>query len=143
MSTEKCDNRGRFWGRFFRRHGRCCKGRDPAHKAEKMVKRMTNKLQLDDSQQTHLLSLKDKLLSLRSEMQGEKADHKKVFLDLLAQSRLDQDKAMAMITEKPQAMESRARELIAVVAEFADDLSDAQRRQLMDILESGLGGFRH
>ena len=152
MSTEKTrcagSGRSRFWTRLFRRRraGHCRGRHDPrqsAYWAEKMVERMGKELGLDNTQRASLAGLKDKLLSLGRDMWDNRADRKKAFLDLLAQGRLDQDRAMALVTEKTRIVEGRAREMIAALAGFADGLDESQRRKLVEILEGGFGGFRH
>ncbi len=113
---------------------------DSQHRAERMVERIADKLDLSHDQITKLDTLKEDLLSLRTEMRENRGQHKQDLIALMMQPTLDQAKALTMLKEKTQTMEQRAPEMITAIANFSDSLTAEQKQELAETLEKRFHG---
>ena len=125
--------------------GSCNKGfghwrGDPEQRAEMIVERITDKLDLNAEQIAKLETLKNDLLSLRKEMRENRSKHREELMALITAPQLDRDKALFMLKEKTQTVEERAPQVIAVIAEFSDSLTPEQKQELAETMEKRFHG---
>ena len=73
-------------------------GCDPEVRAEHIVQRLTDELELNPSQHQQLLALKETLLSTRQAIQGSQGGLRGEMRQLLAAPSLDRGAAVALIT---------------------------------------------
>ncbi len=109
--------------------------RSPDAFAQRMIDRVTDKLELNEAQVTKLNGVKDAIKAARENMREKRKDKKGEMLALLDQPTLDQDKAMALLTERGDAMKAEAPKVIAAIAGFYDSLTPEQQQTLRETLK--------
>ena len=121
------------------------------HGPQQLVKH----LELNDEQQKNFEALIKEFRTTRKEMQKNSKQGRDEMLSLLNADKLDQDKAHGLVEGKASAVQNKAPEIIAAIANFTDSLSPEQRQQLreritdrMDFMHErmsrfGPGGDRH
>lgn len=116
--------------------GGCLKHRDPAARAEKIVKRISKELDLSDAQKTKLVAVKDEFLSARKEFQKERTE---MFDSLVAQlggSELD-PAALRKLTDKHRDIVDRATpKVVSKLVEFHASLNAEQKKTLVAKIEA-------
>ncbi|KHD10195.1 hypothetical protein PN36_22140 [Candidatus Thiomargarita nelsonii] len=108
-------------------------GFGPEHRLEFVMKRLTNKLDLNAEQSEKLSLIKQQLMKRHQEM---RQNHRDKILALLDEPVLDQQKAFAHLQNKMQQVKQNAPVLIAALAEFSDSLNNEQRAKLKNMLAS-------
>jgi Spy/CpxP family protein refolding chaperone len=111
------------------------KDRGPGMFGEWMIERMTDRLELNEAQVANLNTVKDTIMDARKKMRENHKDKQAELLALLEQPTLDQDKAMAMLTERGDAMKAEAPKVIAAVAGFYDSLTPEQQQTLRETIK--------
>lgn len=116
----------------------------PEGRANWMVERVSEQLELDDTQRDRLEQLRDRLLSMREQFADARTQGRAAVAELLAAPTLDQDRAQALIEQKTSFVSANSAELIAAFADFSDSLNEEQRATLLEWLErKGQHGFGH
>lgn len=104
------------------------------HRAEWMSKRVSQRLDLNDTQQLALQTLKDSMLdrvdSMRDQREMMGAD-----IQSLLNNEFDQVKAQQLIEKKIQALRENVPEMISAFAGFYDQLDAGQQAQVREMLE--------
>ena len=82
----------------------------------------------------------DRLKDIQRYAKAKHAEHdhkdaKAKMIEMLKSPSLDQAQVMTMIDEKMEAMRGNAPEMLGKIAEFTDSLSDAQRTEMMEMVE--------
>jgi protein CpxP len=117
-------------------HGPCGWGhQSPEKKAQWMVNRISQELDLTEAQKTKLNSIKDELLKKKAEF---KADHRSLAAELKAQilsDKLDQDKINQLFVSRQAKHEEMRKFFIVQFAEFHAMLTPQQRAKLAEKLE--------
>lgn len=126
----------------FGKHGQW--GMSPEDKAEFMTERVTEKLNLNESQQQNLQVLVGEVLAFMQGMRAERETHKTQIQEMIAEPVLDQGRALQMIETKTQLVSEKAPVMIASLASFLDSLDTAQKTQLQGFIAKGMHhGRRH
>ena len=109
-------------------------GFGPEHRLEFVMRRLTNKLDLNAEQSEKLSLIKQQLMKrIQDEM---RQNHRAQILALLDEPVLDQQKAFALLQNQMQQVKQNAPVLIAAMAEFTDSLNNEQRAKLKNLLAS-------
>jgi hypothetical protein len=116
---------------------------DPEKRAEWVMERVENKLELSAGQVAKLDALFDELMLLRNDFHQEKEAKQQQLLDLVAADTLNQQTLLDMVMEKTQTVDQQAPAVITALAGFTDSLDNSQRRKLVEMLEWRLGGWHH
>jgi uncharacterized membrane protein len=116
---------------------------DPQKRAEWMMERLENKLELNADQTAILQSLADQLLAVRSDFTQDRDAKKDQLLTLVSADTLDQQTLLDMVTEKTQNVEQQAPAIIAAIADFTDSLDAQQRTELVEMLEWRFSDWHH
>lgn len=134
-----CDRGGDGFGRGdFKEHRMGHKGM----MGERMVKKMTKKLDLTEAQQANLQSLVDGMKEKRETKVESRKDSKTEMLSLLDGATLDQTKMLENINARIAERQEGATDMVAAVAQFTDSLTPEQRATLKSHLDSRGGrGF--
>jgi Spy/CpxP family protein refolding chaperone len=111
------------------------KERGPEMFADRMIDRITDNLELNEAQVAKLNGVKDTILEARKKMRENRKDKQAEMLALLGQPTLDQEKAMAMLTERGDAMKAEAPKVIGALAGFYDSLSPEQQQTLRETIQ--------
>ena len=112
---------------------------------ERMVSRLTKKLDLTEQQATALDSLKLEIQETRNLMRGNLDSQSQTIKELVSAETFDQGAALEMITARTTALQTQAPELVAAAAEFFDGLDNEQKQELSDMMNrfSERRGGRH
>lgn len=104
----------------------------PEEKADYMVSKLTNKLDLTDSQVVELEKLKNDLITVRQDWMAKKEETHKTIEELLKQPVLDQQRVLTLIKEHTEATNEKAPIVVSSVANFYDSLTPEQQATLRD-----------
>ena len=74
--------------------------RTPEERAERVVDKITSKLDLNEEQVGKLNVIKNQILKYREEHKDKKAEHEKVMTEMVLSTELDQEKIKIMLEEK-------------------------------------------
>jgi Spy/CpxP family protein refolding chaperone len=107
-----------------------------------LTERLTEKMDLTTVQQDKLNVVSDQFQEARGSFRDQRGATRAEVLALLEADTMDREKAMALFEARRQEMESRARIIIAAMADFTDSLSSEQRAQLKEMIERR-GGWHH
>ncbi len=108
----------------------------PEKRLDKIVKKMTSELELDETQQVALADIKSTLLEKRAEMKEEHAAFADDLIEKIANNTLDTQELMTAIKEKHERKHQEMEEVIDQGVDFIKGLSDEQRQKLSDKLKS-------
>lgn len=104
---------------------------------EKMVERISSKLELDDVQTQALENFSAELAETRQLMRGEGDGLKSEISNLIDAPAFDQGQALTLINDRAAAVQANAPELVAAAAVFFDGLSEEQKSQVKKFMEKG------
>lgn len=108
----------------------------PEDKAEYLTEKVTEKLELNTTQQNNLGALSVTLLSIMKDVRSGRTEHMEIVQQLLDEPTLDQAKVLEMIRQKTELMNTRAPEVVASVAGFLDSLDHEQKTLLREHLKN-------
>jgi aryl carrier-like protein len=112
----------------------------PADRAEYVTEKITEKLELNVTQQENLGSLSANVIQLMSEVRSDRKAHIETLQQLLSEPTLDQARALQLIQQKTKMINEKAPEIIASLAGFLDSLNSEQKNQLSKHFD---GHMRH
>lgn len=112
---------------------------------ERMVGKLTERLELSEQQVDALSALQVEFKETRELMRGDLDNDGKVLKDLISADTFDQGAALEMITTRTTAMQTQGPELVAAMAQFLDGLDASQKEELSSLMErfSDRRGGRH
>lgn len=111
--------------------------RDEGSRQEKMVERISNRLELSDTQTQALENFAAELVETRQLMRGDGDGLRSEFGNLLEAPAFDQGQALSLINERTAAVQANAPELVAAAAVFFDGLSAEQKTQVQEMMDKG------
>ncbi|MBC5765583.1 Spy/CpxP family protein refolding chaperone [Ramlibacter albus] len=114
---------------------------DQAKFREKVVNRVSDKLDLSAEQKAKLNALAAKLHEQRMALRGT-SDPRADVKSLIAGDKFDRTKAQAMVGEKTAAINTRSPEVIAAFGDFYDSLNATQQAKVREFLERRRGWHR-
>lgn len=109
-------------------------GMSHEEKADFITDRVTRKLDLTDTQQENLKTLATDMMTLVKEVKAGRETHMNQIQDMLAEPVLDQNKALEMIQQKTQNINSKAPAIISSLANFLDSLDAEQKSRLQSFV---------
>jgi len=112
----------------------CSHFRSPENRAQWMVERVTDKLELTESQQVKLKALKDEMMSSRKNMKQKFGESKSQFRVLFDASTLDQKRAVSLVSSHTQFVNEQAPVLVAAFANFYDSLDLEQQTEIREFV---------
>lgn len=116
----------------------------PEQKAEFVTDRITDKLELDATQQQGLHDLAGTLIEIMGDVRANHDQHMDLVQRLIAAPTLDQAQALEMIRQKTQLINEKAPQAIASLAGFLDSLDEDQKTQLREFTGKRMGHhYRH
>jgi len=104
----------------------------PEDKAEFLTGKISDKLELNTTQQQSLQALSATILDIMSDVRSGRTEHVETVQQLLSEPKLDQAKALEMIRQKTEMVNAKAPEVVASIAGFLDSLDDKQKQQLRE-----------
>lgn len=116
---------------------------DRARFRERMIERVSGKLELDEDQKKRLVVLADKLHEQRSAFAGQAGDTRAEVQSLVAGDKFDRARAQALVSGKVAAVTAGSPEVIAALADFYDGLTAAQQAKVREFMQHRRGWRRH
>ncbi len=114
---------------------------DGDHK-QRMIERISSKLELSDSQSAALQTFAEEMTETRELMRGDGTDLRSEMSSLIEADTFDQGKALTMINDRAAAIQANAPELVAAAAVFFDGLTAEQKAQVQEFTQKR-GRGRH
>jgi Spy/CpxP family protein refolding chaperone len=93
---------------------------------------VSKKLELNETQQAKLATLKSELLSITTQARAEHESIHNTLEELLTQPTLNQPRLVELITQKSTAINERAPAVVAALAGFYDTLTPEQQAKLRE-----------
>ena len=112
-----------------------CNRGTPEERGERIVQKVTKKLELTDTQQTRLSEVKNEFLEMRKTMQSNREQTQTDIQAMLKQPTLDRNKANSIVNQHIETIHSRSPVIIDAIGNFYDSLDDAQRAELREFIE--------
>jgi len=109
---------------------------------DKMVDRVSGKLDLDAAQKQKLGALADRLREQSAALRGNTADPRAAVQALVAGDKFDRARAQALVSEKTAAVNGKSPEVIAAAADFYDSLKPEQQAKVRGFMERRHGWWR-
>ncbi|MDO4905587.1 MAG: Spy/CpxP family protein refolding chaperone [Lautropia sp.] len=103
---------------------------DMAARQEKMVERITDKLDLDADQKTKLNALADAMKEQRKALRGPADDPRAEMNAVIAGTTFDRDKAQGMLDQRVSALQTQGPNVLDKMAEFYDSLTPEQQERV-------------
>ena len=123
------------------------------HNPDRIVERISDRLDLTTDQQQKLDAVKNAFLQSRKDMRQEREDVINQVIEEIRKPEIDQARVMELIEKRKSRVDSIARQVLGPIIEFHKSLDDAQREKVINRLESirdwghgfgrGFGAFRH
>lgn len=107
---------------------------DQVKMRDKMVERISGKLELDAAQKQRLVVLADKVKEQRVALMGGTASPRADFEALIAGPKFERERAQGLVESKTNAIRSKSPEVIAAAADFYDSLKPEQQQKVRDFL---------
>ena len=104
-------------------------------RGEWMVQKVTNELELNQTQQARLAKVKNEFLDMRKSMRSDREQTRTDVLAMLKQPTLDRGKANEIVGQYIEKINSRSPVIIDAIGNFYDSLDDAQRAELTAFFE--------
>ncbi len=117
--------------------------RDGGKFQDRMIERISKKLELTDTQKEALATFGAELAETRELMRGGSTDIRSEMSALVTADTFDQGKALTMINDRAAALQNNAPELVAAAAVFFDGLDASQKEQITKFAEKRGRGHRH
>ena len=112
-----------------------CNRGTPEERGERIVQKVTEKLELTETQQTRLSEVKNEFLEMRKTMQSNREQTQTDIQAMLKQPTLDRNKANSIVNQHIETIHSRSPVIIDAIGNFYDSLDDAQRAELREFIE--------
>jgi len=106
----------------------------PEERGEWMIQKVTKELELNETQASRLVDVKDVLLDAHKTMRSNREQHSADVIAMLNQPTFDRDKTNAMVNQQIETVDTRAPVIIDAFGIFYDSLDDAQRAELREFV---------
>ena len=106
------------------------------HDPERMVQRISEKLELTDEQRQKLNAVKETLVSSRQQMRQERAETINRLIDEVKKPALDEAIIMELIDERKARFEKILPRMVEPVIEFHRSLNEVQRQKIVNLFEA-------
>jgi len=116
--------------------------RDHSRKAEFAVGFISDKLDLDTTQEQSLSALKDQVMAAKDVMHDQMGSTRDDVKQMVGADSFDQAKALEMVSTKTATIDSVAPELIGALGNFLDSLNAEQKAEILEFMESRGKGKR-
>jgi len=111
-----------------------------AEMRERMIERISDKLDLDAAQKLKLDAVATELDAQRKALRGEGANPRDDIRALIAGDSFDRGKAQALLDQKTAAVQQQAPKVLYALADFYDSLTPEQQQQVRERFDEHRGG---
>ena len=112
-----------------------CKHKNPEQKAEKVVKRVSKKLELNDKQKEKLDKVKVKMLAIMKDRHSTKEDFHKDVKKLLTQDKVSEVEIKSLLDRKRNHIDQILPEVLPELIDFHASLEPTQKEKLAQFVE--------
>jgi len=112
----------------------CSHFRTPENRAQWTVERVTDKLELNESQRGKLNVLKDEMMATRKDMKQKFGESRGQFKVLLDEPTLDQQQALSLVKTQTQYVDEQAQTIVVAFAGFYDSLDLEQQAKIREFV---------
>ena len=112
-----------------------CNRGTPEERGERIVQKITEELELTETQQSRLSDVKNEFLDMRKTMRSNREQTQTDIQAMLKQPTLDRNKANSIVNQHIETIHSRSPAIIDAIGNFYDSLDDAQRAELREFIE--------
>ena len=106
------------------------------HDPERMVERVSEKLDLNAEQRQKLELVKDALIQTKGEMHKERADVMGQLIEEVRKQEMDQARILDLVEQRKAKFDVMAPQVLGPVIEFHKSLNDDQREKVVNLLET-------
>lgn len=106
---------------------------------EKIIERVSSKLDLNADQNQRLNVLADKLQAQRTALVGQTTNPRADMQALIAGEKFDRSRAQTLLTEKTAAITSKSPDVITALADFYDSLTPVQQTKAREAMRGRHG----
>lgn len=106
------------------------------HNPERMVQRISEKLDLNDDQKSKLGAVKDALIEGKKAFRQERTEAIDEVIAEVKKSEMDESRIMELIEERTSKIDVIAPGVVAPLVEFHKSLDDGQREKIVNLLEA-------
>ncbi len=111
-------------------------GGGPAARADRVVARISDRLDLDANQRGRLDLLKSEVMALRAEARAGRADVLDQLVEVLLAPTLDQAELLDMLEQRTRTVRDRAPAVVETLAAFTDSLTPVQKSEIGELIAS-------
>ncbi|QPJ61950.1 MAG: hypothetical protein G3M70_08715 [Candidatus Nitronauta litoralis] len=115
----------------------------PEQRADHIVEKIKDKLDLNEEQTSKLVIAKNEILKVRQEMKAQRTQTRTDFFEMLEQPKLDQDRILSLVKEKTRTVNEKAPEVVVALAGFFDSLTPEQQKTLREKIKDKMEHRRH
>ena len=112
-----------------------CNRGTPEERGERMVQKVSEELELTETQQTRLTEVKNEFLEMRKTMRSDREQTKTDIQAMLQQPTFDRTMANSIVNQHIETIHSRSPVIIDAIGNFYDSLDDTQRAELREFIE--------
>ena len=112
-----------------------CNRGTPEERGDRIVQKVSEELELTETQQTRLTEVKNEFIELRKTMRSNREQTKTDLQAMLKQPTLDRTKANSIVNQHIETIHSRSPVIIDAIGNFYDSLDDTQRAELREFIE--------
>lgn len=123
-------------------HGWQASAEDQSRFRDKMIDRVSAKLDLTADQRQRLSVLADTLQAQRTAFKGQTTDPRAEVRALVAGEKFDRVRAQTLVTEKTAAIAGKSPEVIAAAGDFYDSLKPEQQAKVRDFMQRPHGWWQ-
>ena len=115
----------------------------PQEKVEFVTDRVTKKLELNSEQRQNFVGLAETVAQIMIDVRASKEQHFAEVDQLLNEPSFNQARALELVQQKTEMINTRAPLVVSQLAIFLDSLDAEQKQQLQDFLEHKRNHHRH
>jgi len=104
-------------------------------KAEMINERVSSRLDLNETQETKLETLTDRMATLVQEAKNKSGNHKAMISSFINDQPLDQAAILEKINSKTSVINQHAPEMVGLLANFVDSLNAEQKEEIKEMME--------
>lgn len=110
----------------------------PEERAAWLVNKISDDLTLNDMQEAKLNVVKNEMLNLRKQFDGDKDATHKQMMEVISKPTLDRDALLNMINTRTQVVSTNAPKVVAALGDFYDSLDPQQQAKVREKMKEGM-----
>ncbi|MCW8930850.1 MAG: Spy/CpxP family protein refolding chaperone [Gammaproteobacteria bacterium] len=112
-----------------------CFNHSPEDKANWVISKISDKLELNENQKTKLVEVKDEALKARAKMQKDKSSHFEQVENMIQSERLNKQEIQLLFKSKTEKLAANAEPVIDKLIDFHADLNNEQKQKIIAFIK--------